>query len=288
MASSPSESSTLHALMKNGCANGVEGLRLIDRGEIRKREPHVEGYEAIEVPSTSIVSSEDLVKAYARIAADRGAHIVTNARVGSLESTGDGVRVTSSAGEIDARCLVNSAGLFADEVAGMLESPMAQHRIYPVRGEYCEAVRGKQHLIRGLVYPLPHADGLSLGMHLTKTVTGSMLIGPTAHYVKTRTTMNETANLREDFAAGAKTLLPEIEASDLVLAYSGIRAKLFPPADPAGKHPAHAGIADFIIQRDPDFPRVVQLMGIDLLASHPRHRSPSRSGTWLPKCSHSL
>ena len=263
VASSPAESPTLHALMKNGCANGVERLRLINRGEIRKREPHVEGYEAIEVPSTSIVSSEDLVKAYARIAADRGAHIVTNARVESLESTGDGVRVTSSAGEIDARCLVNSAGLFADEVAGMLGSPMAQHRIYPVRGEYCEAVRGKQHLIRGLVYPLPHADGLSLGMHLTKTIAGSMLIGPTAHYVRDKNDYERDRQPVEDFAAGAKTLLPEIEASDLVLAYSGIRAKLVPPADPAGKHPAHAGIADFIIQRDPDFPRVVQLMGIE-------------------------
>jgi glycerol-3-phosphate dehydrogenase len=118
-------------------------------------------------------------------------------------------------------------------------------------------------LIRGLVYPLPHADGLSLGMHLTKTITGSMLIGPTAHYVRDKNDYERDRQPVEDFAVGAKVLLPEIEASDLVLAYSGIRAKLVPPADPAGKHPAHAGIADFIIQRDPDFPRVVQLIGIE-------------------------
>ena len=88
VASSPAESETLAALMKNGCANGVKGLRLIDRAAIREREPHVEGYQAIDVPSTGIVSSEDLVKAYARIAADRGAHVVTHARVERLEPLG--------------------------------------------------------------------------------------------------------------------------------------------------------------------------------------------------------
>ncbi len=261
VASSPAESVTLTALMKNGCANGVKGLRLIDRAEIRKREPHVEGYQAIAVPSTGIVSSEDLVKAYARIAADRGAHVVTHARVEKLEPAPAGIHVTSSAGEIEAKCVVNSAGLFSDEVAAMLGSQMARHRIYPVRGEYCEVVRAKQDLIRGLVYPLPHTDGLSLGMHLTKTIAGTMLIGPTARYIKDKNDYERDREPVEDFAAGAKTLLPEIEASDLVLAYSGIRAKLVPPPDAQGAHPA--GMADFIIQRDPEFPRVVQLMGIE-------------------------
>ncbi|MGD0964500.1 MAG: NAD(P)/FAD-dependent oxidoreductase [Candidatus Acidiferrales bacterium] len=263
VASSPAESVTLAALMNNGCANGVKGLRIINRAEIREREPHVEGYEAIDVPSTGIVSSEDLVKAYARIAADRGAHIVTNARVERLEPLREGIHVVSSVGEIEARCLINSAGLFADEVAAMLGSQMAQHRIYPVRGEYCEVVRAKQDLIRGLVYPLPHTDGLSLGMHLTKTIAGTTLIGPTARYIQDKSDYERDREPVEDFATGAKALLPEIEASDLVLAYSGIRAKLVPPPNSSGKKAQPAGMADFIIQRDPEFPRVVQLIGIE-------------------------
>jgi glycerol-3-phosphate dehydrogenase len=263
VASSPAESVTLAALMKTGGTNGVQGLRIIERTEIRQREPHVEGYQALVVPSTGIVSSEDLVKAYARIAADRGAHVVTNARVERLESSHDAVQVTSSAGEIEAKCVINSAGLFADEVAAMLGSQMARHRIYPVRGEYCEVVRAKQGLIRGLVYPLPHTDGLSLGMHLTKTIAGTMLIGPTARYIKDKNDYERDREPVKEFAAGAKTLLPEIEASDLVLAYSGIRAKLVPPPDGSGQKPHHTGMADFIIQRDPEFPRVIQLMGIE-------------------------
>lgn len=255
VATSAEEAKELPALMENGRANGVEGLRTVERNAIRAREPHVEGFQAIEVPSTGIVVSEDLVKAYARLATDQGANIVTHAQVERLEPLPDGIRVVSAAGEIETRCLINSAGLFADEVARMLGSKMAEHRIYPVRGEYCELVRARQDWVRGLVYPLPHRGGLSLGMHLTKTIWGSVLIGPTARYIEDKNDYERDREPVEDFARGAKALLPEIEPADLVPAYSGIRAKLTPPD--------RKGVEDFIIERDPQFPRVVQLIGID-------------------------
>ena len=161
----------------------MEDLRIIDRAAIRAREPHIEGHQAIEVPSTGIVSSDDLVKAYARVAAGQGANIVTNANVERLEALRDGIRVTTPVGEIETKCLVNSAGLFADEVASLLGSKMAEHKIYPVRGDYCELTRAKRDWVRGLVYPMPHSDGMSLGTHFTKTLWGNILLGPTARYV---------------------------------------------------------------------------------------------------------
>jgi len=122
VAASAKEAPALSALMENARKNGVEGLSIVDRAGIRAREPHVEGDHAMVVPSTGIVSSEELVKAYARLATDQGANIVTHAKVEKLEPAGGRVRVTSEAGEIEARCLVNAAGLFADEVAAMLGS----------------------------------------------------------------------------------------------------------------------------------------------------------------------
>lgn len=258
VASSPAESEELATLRKTGEANGVQNMQIIDRAAIRAREPHVEGFEAIEIPSTGIVGSEELVKAYARIASDQGAHIVVHAKVERLEPSRDGIRVVSTAGEIETRCLVNSAGLFADEIATMLGSPMAEHRIYPVRGEYCELLRSRQAWIRGLVYPLPHPEGVSLGVHLTKTVWGNVLVGPTARYVDDKNNYERDREPIEEFARGAKLLLPELESSDLMPAYSGIRAKLTPPGNRGEKR-----VADFIIQRDPQFPCVVQLMGIE-------------------------
>jgi glycerol-3-phosphate dehydrogenase len=262
VATAEAEMNQLLALVEIGKKNGLDGLRIIDRAAIHTREPHVEGMQAIEVPSTGIVASEELVKAYARVATDRGAHIVTNARVERLEAAADGIRIFSSAGEIEAACVVNSAGLFSDEVAAMLGSKMARHRIYPVRGEYCEFVREKQDWIRGLVYPLPHTDGVSLGTHLTKTLWGSVLVGPTARYLDDKNDYERGREPAEYFANLARVLVPGLKASDLTLAYSGIRAKLIPPPSAAGTSFTSAA-ADFIIQPDPEFPRVVQLMGIE-------------------------
>ena len=210
VASSPVQAEKLSTLLENGRKNGLENLRIVDRAAIRAREPHVEGYQAIEVPSTGIVASEELVKTFARFAADQGANLVTNAKVERLEPSPNGVRITSTAGEIEARCLVNSAGLFSDEVAAMLGSKMAEHTIYPVRGEYCELIRSKQNWINGLVYPMPHASGLSLGVHLTKTLWGSVLLGPTASYIGDKNDYERNRIPVEEFARGAKQLLPEI------------------------------------------------------------------------------
>ena len=107
-----------------GRANGVEGMRIVDASAVRAREPNIVGHAAIEVPSTGIVLSEELVKAYARVATDQGASIVPHAKVSRLTPAGDCIRVTSEAGEIEARCVVNCAGLFADEVAALLNRPL--------------------------------------------------------------------------------------------------------------------------------------------------------------------
>src|SRR2546422_7149791 len=67
----PEEEAELTHLAERGRANGLEGLRIVDRAAISAREPHIEGHAALEVPSTGIVASEELVKAYARVAAEQ-------------------------------------------------------------------------------------------------------------------------------------------------------------------------------------------------------------------------
>ncbi len=246
----------LEALKRNGEANGVEGLRLIDGAGIRAREPHVAGLAALEVPSTGILSSEDLVKAFARVAQSRGAHLVTHATVSGLATSGGRITVTSAAGEIEARCVINAAGLYADEVAAMLGGAGAaeRYKIYPVRGEYCEVVRHRSHLVNALVYPMPHHQGLSLGVHLTKTVWGTVLVGPTARYVADKNDYERDREPVEVFAERARVLLPELRAEDLTPGYSGIRPKLVP---------AGVQTPDFLIERDKDVPQVIHLAGME-------------------------
>lgn len=255
------EEPALLALKSNGEANGVEGLTLIGPKQIRSREPHITGYSALNVPSTGIVSAEDLVRTYARLAADRGANIVQRARVISLQPKNDLVVVGLRIGDeedaqeetIESRCVINAAGLYADEVAALLGNN--SWKIYPVRGEYCEIRGPRKALVNNLVYPLPHADALSLGVHFTKTLWGTVLLGPTARYVDGKENYERDRLTIADFVQGARPLLPEVEESDLQLGYSGLRPKLVPPG---GK-----GYADFVITRDPAVPQAIHLVGIE-------------------------
>jgi glycerol-3-phosphate dehydrogenase len=261
VAADAQDEAELLALKKRGEDNGVEGLRLIGAGEIRKREPHIQGHAALDVPSTGIVSAEALVHTYARLATNQGVHIVNRAKVTSLNPSGQTIRVGLRIGDeedaqaetIEARCVINAAGLYADEVATLLGNH--SWKIYPVRGEYCEVRGPRSALVNNLVYPLPHADGLSLGVHFTKTLWGTFLVGPTATYVDRKDNYEKDRLPISDFAHSAKSLLPEIEEKDLQLGYSGLRPKLVPP----GGH----GIADFVITRDATVPQAIHLVGIE-------------------------
>jgi glycerol-3-phosphate dehydrogenase len=222
------------------------------------------GVAALEVPSTGIVSADDLVKAYARVAAGQGANILTDARAVRLEAHSESIAVGIEIGDareparlvhetVEARCVVNSAGLYADEVAALAGN--TSYRIYPVRGEYAEVIGARADLVNDLVYPLPHTDQLGLGVHLTRTLWGTLLVGPTARYIHEKNDYERDRLPVDEFLHSARVLVPEMQLADLRLAYSGIRPKLVPPE-------AHAA-ADFVITRDANCPRAIHLVGIE-------------------------
>jgi len=261
VAQSVEEESALLALKKRGEENGVEGLRLLDASGIRAQEPHIHGYVALDVPSTGICSSEELVHAFARVAESQGASLVNHAKVESLDPEKDCVQVRVRIGDekqsqtetISARCVINAAGLYADEIAQLLGP--RPWKIYPVRGEYCEIRGPRAELVRNLVYPMPPPDGLSLGLHFTKTLWGTTLVGPTADYVEEKDNYERDRLTVSEFFHDARTLLPELEPSDLELAYTGLRPKLVPPAT--------QGFADFVMERDREVPQTIQLLGME-------------------------
>ena len=245
-----SEIAELEAIWKRGTANGVEGLELVDRNFIARREPAVRAAAAIFSHETGIVSAEELVKALLNAAQDAGAIFLPGTWLAGANRDGDGMLLRTDREEFLARTVVNAAGLYADDVSRLLGGET--FTIYPCRGEYAELAPAKRSLVNGLVYPLPHGHGL--GVHVTRTLANAVLFGPTARYQSRKDDYEGDRIPLEDFVEPVQRLLPEVNLADLRLAGSGIRPKL---------HPPHESFADFLIRRDNENPCVVQAAGIE-------------------------
>jgi len=246
------EIAQLEALQKLGTDNGVEGLEIVDRAFIVAREPAVNTRFALWSPDSGIVNAEELVKTLLRTGEEEGVIFLPGTRLAGADRHPEGMTLQTGRETILARTVVNAAGLYADDVSRLLGGET--FTIYPCRGEYAEFTPAKRSLVNALVYPLPHASGHGLGVHLVRTTGGQVWLGPTIRYQDRKDDYENDREPLEHFAESARHLIDGVTIDDLRLSGSGIRAKLHPPSE---------SFADFMIRRDRLNPTVVQASGID-------------------------
>jgi L-2-hydroxyglutarate oxidase LhgO len=172
------ELKVLEELKRRGDANGVPELKILGKDEMREKEPNSIGIAALHSPSGAIVDPLQLTSSFAGDARRRGVSFAFGEKVLSL-SESDRVRINTATKTYTCNYLINCAGLHADRIARYLNCGV-YYRIVPFRGIYYRVRDEKKDYVKSMIYPAPNLNFPFLGIHLTRTVKGSLIVGPNA------------------------------------------------------------------------------------------------------------
>ncbi|UVA81043.1 NAD(P)/FAD-dependent oxidoreductase [Pandoraea commovens] len=242
----------LEAIAANARASGVDDLQWLTAAEVAQREPALHTFGALLSPSTGIVDSHGLMLALQGDAENAGAMLafearVTGARVGSAEGIELDVETDGVTSTLLANTVVNSAGLYAVDIARRFDGLASEHipQRYYAKGSYftCAQRAPFTHLI----YPVPEPGGL--GVHLTLDLGGQARFGPNVVWVdEIDYTVNSSDG--DGFYAAVRRYWPTLADGALQPGYAGIRPKISGPGEPAADFridgPAVHGVAGLV------------------------------------------
>lgn len=246
------ERDRLRHIMEQGRENGVQGLCFVEDDALHAMVPHVVGKFALLCRSSGILDSFRYTLALAENAAHNGVQYHFGAEVKTIRHTGGLYYVQTGAGEFVSRWVINSAGLGCGVISEMLGLP--PYKVVGSKGTYIILDKCTGPLLPMPVYPVP--SNTYMGVHVTPTVDGNVIVGPDAEQVSVSDCPDygvPQANM--DFLAkSASTLWPCIRKADYIRNYCGILPKW---VDDAG------AIQDFKIEANPAAPNTVNLVGIE-------------------------
>ncbi len=262
------EEPEIEKLYNRGIANGVENLSIVDAGQASQMEANIRCCLAIYLPSTGIVDSHELMKAYLQEAGSLGADVAFGVEFVGVENTKDGYRLAlrergGAAQKMTARFVVNSAGLGAEKVARSfgIDVDRAGYRMFPNRGHYYRVSPAKSRLVSRLVYPVPHPTEVGLGIHITVDKAGQCKLGPDAEYLDATPedqwyNFDDSNARRQKFFNAARRYFPSLDPQDLSPDQTGVRPKIQAPGTPA---------KDLVIKEESDrgLPGLINLIGIE-------------------------
>ena len=248
----------LQALYERGVANGVPDISILTGDEVRKMEPNVSGevVAALYAPTGGIVCPFGLTIALAENAAQNGAeyffdHEVTGICRGTSETGEDLYTVTTTHGTFESRWVINSAGLGCGKISDMLG--IKGYRVIGSKGDYIILDRRTGELLPMPIYPVP--SNTYMGIHVTNTTDGNVIIGPNAEMTENFTYYGVPQENMDYLAKSASEIWPYIKKLDYIRNYTGILPKW---VDENGT------IQDFKIEIRPELaPHAVNLVGIE-------------------------
>ncbi len=238
VATQVSQLDQLQAIIDKAVANGVFDLRLLTREQAQALEPQLECVAAVHSPSTGIVDSHALMLALQGELEAAGGMVVLNSPLATASCAQGAITLVADDGTVlQARSVVNAAGLLAQALARRFAGLAAQHvpPSHYAKGNYF-TLAGRSPFSR-LIYPVPEAAGL--GVHLTLDLGGQAKFGPDVQWVDSPDDLVVDPARGEVFYAEVRKYWPALPDGALQAGYAGIRPKIQAPSGSA---------RDFLIQ----------------------------------------
>ena len=213
---------TLEDLLVRGTKNGVKGLRVIDREEILSLEKNIgEGVTvALHAPTGAIICPYELCMAAVGNAMDNGASLMLDFEVKKIEKLDTGYRICSENDSVEARFVINCAGVYSDEIAKLVGDDSFE--VYPRRGEYMLLDRECGDLVSHTIFRCPSKMGK--GILVSPTVDGNLLLGPTAENIEDKEDTKTTAEGLAKVRMQAGEQVSGINFGKVITSFTGLRS----------------------------------------------------------------
>ena len=216
------DAQTLHSLIERGHKNGVKGLSFLERDELLALEPNI-GSEvtcALRAETGAIVCPYELCMAAVGNAMDNGAQLKLGFEVRKIEEADGVYKISSAAESVEAKVVINCAGVHSDDVARLVGDESFSVR--PRRGEYMLLDKECGDLVGHTVFRCPSKMGK--GVLVTPTVDGNLLLGPTAEDIDDKSDTSTTAEGLARVAELAKKQVNGINLGKVITSFTGLRA----------------------------------------------------------------
>ena len=253
IAKNDDEVKELTKLKKVGINNGVTGLEIKDEKEIKKKEPNIPCHKALWVPSAGVILPYEFTIAFAENAAINNVNFLLETEVKDIKKIDEFFKINTNNGDYQSKILINAAGVNCRDIVSMLEEPSFD--VYPCRGEYLVLDKSYSNMINSMIYPVPPKNQGVLGVHITPTIEGNILLGPSAEFIDNSDDKRNTKKMMETLLKEAKEIMPNLPEKSVINAYSGIRCKLASPDE--------GGWADYIVEESKQIPNMINLLGIE-------------------------
>jgi|LGVE01.1.fsa_nt_gb glycerol-3-phosphate dehydrogenase len=214
------EMETLHELYKNGLINGVPDMKILFQDEVHEMEPNLNKdiCGALYSGTAGVVSPFELCVRVAENAVDNGITLKLNHMVSNIEKINNQFNITTQHGVIEAKYVINAAGVYADDIYEMVGEPYFQ--LLARKGNYFIFDKEVGNLVNSVIFPCPSKKGK--GILVAPTVHGNILIGPDAEPVEKGDT--STTSERLDYIKqNALKNCPDLPLNKIIRSYAGIR-----------------------------------------------------------------